>query len=625
MVITTFKIGPVLTDTIHSMLDQQDVDIAGLALVIDGCPYVESTLAICRRYARAFEGLFHYIWLDNGGVSRARNRGVKWLMERFPDIEGVFMLDGDDLLTPNSASTSLEYLIHAGTDPDGRHPGWIYMDQVQFGHNAAALRYPRKFYPTRWLGSNLTQPSCLISRDMFEAGIFWDEDMRQGVEDWEYWYSAIHQGFAGINNPNAYLKYRRLTGNRSSLNRSKDGLTKDYMRRKHADMMTVRQFFHNEQRHFPRWAFALPGSDWRLTSDPEIEGEIVGWARFVDAISYRFAQPDHRAYIFDPYFPDLVASIDPADEAVLKATGLLAGVLFEAEFALRHHPICLVDVRAEVDSDEAPRPGMRVETVNIEQTGEDYDTASFLLCLRNLANLFEGEIKAANAERGKEDIPSPAELVADRLGLRRQIRRIIVAVPGEILRRHRLEASGNNCFERVCDFTRSFLEVTFLPLAPSKLLRPHHTHCGCDKANHGGLGTELFGHWPIMPLVRTATAKDIALVLADEPTTDFARCCRELLLLKDECEFRLHIVSLGREVAAYLGEIEPFVRSRHALDLDAHVWTPRGSVNYFGVPLYDSVGQFHHRHGRRHELRRPRRVGPYAHAQDGRGGDNFGL
>ena len=72
---------------------------------------------------------------------------------------------------------------------------------------------------------------------MFRRGVFWDEGMRQGIEDWEFWYSAIAAGFHGVFNPDTSLRYRRLAGNRSSLNRSKDHLTKRYMRTKHKALL----------------------------------------------------------------------------------------------------------------------------------------------------------------------------------------------------------------------------------------------------------------------------------------------------------------------------------------------------------------------------------------------------
>ncbi|MCI5045010.1 MAG: glycosyltransferase family 2 protein, partial [Aquisalinus sp.] len=83
MVITAYKMGTVLTDTINSLLYQKDIDLAALVLIVDGCPMTETTGRICQRYARALPDKFHYIWLENGGVSRARNIGVKWILDNF--------------------------------------------------------------------------------------------------------------------------------------------------------------------------------------------------------------------------------------------------------------------------------------------------------------------------------------------------------------------------------------------------------------------------------------------------------------------------------------------------------------------------------------------------------------
>ena len=77
VMITAFRIGPVLSDTILSALDQRHVRPVAVLLVVDGCPDTETTRAIAERYLAAYPGQFQVLWLENGGVSRARNRGLQ--------------------------------------------------------------------------------------------------------------------------------------------------------------------------------------------------------------------------------------------------------------------------------------------------------------------------------------------------------------------------------------------------------------------------------------------------------------------------------------------------------------------------------------------------------------------
>lgn len=629
MVITAFKIGPVLVDTIQNLLDQQDTNLVGLVIVVDGCPYTNSTRSICRRYARAYPGLVHFLWLENGGVSRARNKGVEFLREQHSDLAGIFLLDGDDLLTPNSAASSLKTLQDA--DADGTRAGWVYCDQVQFGHDAASLKYPRKFRPTRWLGSNLSQPSCLISNKMFDDGVFWDEDMRQGIEDWEYWYTAIESDFEGVSNPDAYLRYRRLTGNRSSLNRAKDAITKDYMRNKHSDLMSLENFQADELDNFPRWAFSSADGTWKVGSRPAQSNKEVTAKAFAEAMSYRFSQDFKSAYIFDPYFPDMVAFINADDQAILEKHSLLEHVLFEAELALQDRAICLLDLEnADPDVDDLPRHSIKIKSETESLTGEDYTSASFFICLQKLENIFDDSAKSIfypltdndenivsqienvddhdtaakssvgewlrdlfkhrpSAENATEvsQFQNSTDLVETYLRKERGITRLSITVPNVI------EPHASSCFEDLCEFTQLFLQHAYHPTAPSKLYRPRHFHCGRDKANHQGLGKELFGIWPVMALPKSDAKTDIALIIPDGATAHFNAFCQKLIAENDAKSLRLHIFSLGETVSSDFGKLEKHVSSRTALNLKAEDWTPHANANYFGVPLYERVEQYH--------------------------------
>ncbi len=679
MVITAFKIGPVLVDTIHTLLDQRNVRTAGLVLVVDGCSYRESTLAICRRYARAYEGLFHYIWLDNGGVSRARNRGVSWLLERFPDIAGVFLIDGDDLLTPNSAETSLAALRQRRAEEPDAKVGWVFCDQVQFGHKPVSLKYPRRFRSSRWLASNLSQPSCLISREMFEAGVFWDESMRQGIEDWEYWHSAQEAGFVGTNNPDAYLRYRRLTGNRSSLNRAKDALTKDTMRRKHSGLLSVGRFLQDEHDDFPRWAFARSSGDWSLGSDPLGAMRSVSRRDFVEAMGYRLSQPDPDSYVLDPYFPDLLAFLDPADEAYLTRTKLLHATLFEAEKALQKDAVCFLARTAGRPG--APR-GYGLKPSRLKFGAGGHPGSSFFVSVSNLIRLLDiepeslrggefgnpasgtdeasrdfrngaddgganlasgdpesqeptfradgGEIGAGRA-RGRRKYalpalnrrlfrlrrlrraglsnvrpeteqaqaaaltvaPAPKENGAGpgRLNAAHELARLAVSGPGLPAAEAGSDAPAKGGFDLADGVASDLLAIAGQPKAPGKLSRPNHFYCGRDKANHRGLGNELFNIWPIMPLLKQGGMKDLALLLPAGSTKGFRRFCERFMQVEASSRFRLHVIALGALVPADMREIEESVASKGALDLDAAAWTPPRTSNYVGIPLYDRAGQ----------------------------------
>ncbi|WP_306250232.1 glycosyltransferase family A protein [Parvularcula sp. IMCC14364] len=575
MVITAYKMGTVLTDTINSLLHQQDIDLAALVLIVDGCPMTETTGRICQRYARALPGKFHYIWLENGGVSRARNVGVKWILDNFSDVEGIFLLDGDDLVTERCVATSFDTLKEGrkNTATNGS-AGWVVMDQIQFGHAANSLSYPTQFRAMRWLGSNLSPPSGLISREMFEAGVLWDESMRQGIEDWEYWYTAMDRGFYSVKNPDAYLKYRRLTGNRSSLNRSKDALTKDYVRGKHADLLHVRHFLAEEQETFPRWAlFEGTASSWKLFSNPEYGFATVPATAFAEAVTSRYAKDYHSAYIIDPYFPDLLAFMDDSVVRLLSETGLLKSVLYEAEAALLKSGICALNILTTDETDAAGHPQTTLRLTDIKASPADHHAQGLFFSVGHFHERAE-----------KSTAHSALSNVARAFTEVQTLTKITVELPAQHTALHNLKAV--NSLQVMSLFADAFTALR-VESPPSKLMQDNYNVCGQDKAKHHTLGAELFGVWPVLPAGTSETSRDVALLLPEQ--VDAALQETVTALFNRPEEIRYHLVSIGDTLSGLPDDLLEKSASRIFLRINADAWTPGHTMNYYGLPLYERI------------------------------------
>lgn len=331
VMITAFRIGPVLTDTILSALSQQHVNPVAVLLVIDGCPETETTRAIAQRYISAYPGLFQVMWLENGGVSRARNRGLQWLLDRHPKLEAIYCLDGDDLISTTAVATGLLALREAQARQPARRFGWVVSNKMNFGDDYNYIETPERFRPASYLSVNLSQPSCLYNAEMFRQGLRWDETMRSGVEDWEFWLAAIAGEFEGVFNPRDLLYYRRLMGNRSSVNRRNDAYNIPYMRRKHASLFRAQAVLSDEQDTAPRFAFGAPDADpFELTTDPAAPGRPLPLYTARNALAARLQRGAAEAYVYDPYAPDLFVVMDDDLRARLLDAGLLRGLLMAA-------------------------------------------------------------------------------------------------------------------------------------------------------------------------------------------------------------------------------------------------------------------------------------------------------
>ena len=75
-----------------------------VVIVNDGCPYLATDWM--GRYLRdAFPGQVYYLRKCNGGVSAARNYGVRFAIAAWPSLRAVFPLDADNRLSPHTIRT----------------------------------------------------------------------------------------------------------------------------------------------------------------------------------------------------------------------------------------------------------------------------------------------------------------------------------------------------------------------------------------------------------------------------------------------------------------------------------------------------------------------------------------
>ncbi len=592
VVITAYKIGPILSDTIQSILNQRDVDIACITLVIDGCGFVRTTSGIANRFGRA-DSRFHTLWIDNGGVSRARNRGVAHVLDHVPDAEAIFLLDGDDLIPPQTISRNLATLRRAqDADPD-TPVGWVYFDQVQFGANSDDLRYPSRFRPARWLASNLSQPSCLYAADLFHAGVFWDEDMRQGIEDWEYWYQAIAAGFRGAYDPDSHLRYRRLSGNRSSLNRSKDTLTKRYMHTKHQALCAPGNLLAAEQKAFPRWAhYASDADDWALTTDPMKTAWTADETDVSTAFANRLMQGRRDAYLLDRYFPDLCLALSEGLRQYVADAGLLNDLLYRLEYGAGQrltllrletapgNPQIRFAQRSATRDDILRADGLAVSTrflidrcgiwrATQQDEGADGGTSG--------DQALTADAAPSGAGRTMDLDPLLDRLAEDQVF---PVREVVLTSPDLAAAPEATTSVTAPALNHLVRAARTALQGA----GQIKTYARSNRFCGADKASHAGLGNELLGFWPVAPRLSDPNVRDLGLILPDQPTASLRRLLRLIGSMSAGADIRLHLIGLGNHLPP--GTEQPGAQTI-LLDLDPAQWRLPSNLNYFGVSLFE--------------------------------------
>ena len=133
----------------------------------------------------------------NGGPSRARNVG--YAAARTPY---VLQLDSDNLLEPTAAEKWWWYLQS--------HPRAAFVKGFSVGFDAQTYLWRDGFHnPKAFLTSNPVDATSMIRVESHRRAGGYDETMREGLEDWDFWMRCAAAGEWGATVPEFLDWYRR--------------------------------------------------------------------------------------------------------------------------------------------------------------------------------------------------------------------------------------------------------------------------------------------------------------------------------------------------------------------------------------------------------------------------------
>jgi glycosyltransferase involved in cell wall biosynthesis len=262
VVVPLYKQAQFLAESVTSALCQS-VDETCVVIVNDGCPDPQShQLGIA--FAAAHPDRVGYLRQHNCGLSAARNRGVDYALDRWSEVEALFFLDADNFLDTAALETMYSRLN------DVNKVDWVYASPERFGEDQQVWRSASPANLYYMLFENQSDAGSLIRRTVFDAGIYFDETMRRGYEDWEFFIRALRAGYSGASAGKCGFHYR--VRNHSMLiesQRSHDILISDIHERHH-DLLEPHRLTAIEHAHCPRFLWVDPdGKDFAFT-DPEI-------------------------------------------------------------------------------------------------------------------------------------------------------------------------------------------------------------------------------------------------------------------------------------------------------------------------------------------------------------------
>ena len=330
-----------LAEAILSVLRQEGGPPAAAVVVDDGCPFPE-TSRTALAMAAAHPGRVFALRQPNRGLAAARNTGIEFALTAFPALRALFCLDADNRLLPGFLSRAFAALEAAPPEV-----GWLYSDRNEIGR-PQNFTTGGDFSLLMLLAENFCDAGSLMRREVVDRGLRFDERMRAGFEDWDFWLGAAALGFKGRHLPASGFLYRRRPESMlSEAERRRPALVRA-LHDKHARLLRPQRVLGLEAAEAPRYALFSPERPgMRLLLDPA--REPVASLDPAAARERLLAALESMEAVHLP--PALVFAGDAALD-LLRAHGVIRNLFWLAEARLRDAEVVAVEIAPGEERDE---------------------------------------------------------------------------------------------------------------------------------------------------------------------------------------------------------------------------------------------------------------------------------
>ena len=202
VVVTCHNLGRYLDEAVNSVLAQTMRDFE-IIIVNDGSTD-DFTNRLLADYRKPKTTVYK---TENRGPAAARNVGIEKASAPY-----IFPLDADDILEPECLEKTTGLL---DTSPDIAVASFWYR-----GFGADEFEYsPPDYDLVSILAENSICGNSLFRRRIWEEVGGYDEEMREGCEDWEFWIRVLAAGYRVKIIPEFLFRYRIRRDSRDSVNR----------------------------------------------------------------------------------------------------------------------------------------------------------------------------------------------------------------------------------------------------------------------------------------------------------------------------------------------------------------------------------------------------------------------
>jgi glycosyltransferase involved in cell wall biosynthesis len=178
IIVPCYNVGAFLAETLDSVLTQS---YASWECIIVNDGSTDNTHEIALEWENK-DNRFIYLKLENGGVERARNKGIERAKGEY-----ILPLDGDDKIAPNFLEKTVKVF---SDDPDTM----LVYTMVQLFDAEEGLWNLKEFSLQDLAVDNMIVCTALFRKREWVRTGGYDEKARHQCEDWELWINMLKNG-----------------------------------------------------------------------------------------------------------------------------------------------------------------------------------------------------------------------------------------------------------------------------------------------------------------------------------------------------------------------------------------------------------------------------------------------
>ncbi len=178
IIMPSYNQGPYLSEALDSVLAQTYTNWE--CIIVDDGSH-DNTKDVANTYCEK-DSRIKYIYQENSGVSAARNNGVAHSNGKY-----ILPLDGDDKIAPEFLELTIQEIVK------DRNVRVVYTDVQYFGVRNDIYKLP-DFSIEKLMGQNILCITALFRKEDFDKTGGFNDNMREGFEDWDFWMSMFQDG-----------------------------------------------------------------------------------------------------------------------------------------------------------------------------------------------------------------------------------------------------------------------------------------------------------------------------------------------------------------------------------------------------------------------------------------------